>query len=48
MINFVGKFGKVHLLLKEYIKILKERENNIQTKKELEAINKGKKFIKTK
>ena len=25
-----------------------EEENNIQTKKELEAINKGKKFIKTK
>ncbi len=35
-------------LTKEDIKILKERENNIQTKKELEAINKGKKFIKTK
>ncbi|MCI6788438.1 MAG: tRNA (guanosine(37)-N1)-methyltransferase TrmD [Mollicutes bacterium] len=35
-------------LTKEDIKILKERENNIQTKKELEAINKGKKFIKSK
>lgn len=34
-------------LTKEDIKILKERENNIQTKKELEAINKGKKFIKS-
>lgn len=37
-----------YTLTKEDIKILKERENNIQTKKELEAINKGKKFIKSK
>ena len=37
-----------YILTKEDIKILKERENNIQTKKELEAINKGKKFIKSK
>ncbi len=33
-------------LTKEDIKILKERENNIQTKDELLAISKGRKFIK--